>query len=268
LSKAKRSVDAKAEQLETSLKYKTEFFSNMSHELRTPLNSLLILSGLLRDNEELNLTAKQVQYASVIHTSGSNLLRLFNGILELASVESGTAVAEIGDVALIDIRDPLHSEFDAVANDKPLSFSVELANGLPEVIATDTMLLRQVLSHLLANAFKFTEHGGVTVDISSPARGWNPTHETLSHACTVIAFAVSDTGIGIPPEIHQRIFEDFVQGDGSTARHYGGTGLGLSISAKLVALLHGEITVASTAQAGSTFVVYLPDAAETALIAA
>jgi signal transduction histidine kinase len=229
---------------------------------------LLILSALLRDNAERNLTAEQVQYASVIHTSGSNLLRVLDGILELARLESGTAIAEIRDVALVDIRDGLHREFNHVAHDKRLSFSVDLANGLPELIATDRMLLGQVLANLLDNAFKFTEQGAVAVGISSPAGGWNPTHETLSHAGAVIAFAVSDTGIGMPPEIHQHIFDDFVQGDGTTARHYGGTGLGLSISAKLVRQLHGEITVASTADEGSTFVVYLPADAATVAFAA
>ncbi len=152
----------------------------------------------------------------------------------------------------------MHHEFDRLAHEKHLRFSVELASDLPEHIATDRALLGQVLTNLISNAFKFTEHGAVAVSISAPVNGWDTAHDVLSRAGAVIAFAISDTGIGMAPEIHQCIFEDFVQGDGSTARHYSGAGLGLSLSARLVGLLQGEITLTSTPQKGSTFVVYVP----------
>jgi signal transduction histidine kinase len=258
LELAKRLLEGKAQQLEISLKYKSAFFSNMSHELRTPLNGLLILAALLQDNPSQNLTSKQVEYASVIHTAGSALLRLLNGILDLAKVESGTITPIICDVALVEIRNGLQREFGHVADHKGLSFSVGLADGLPSNIATDPTLLHQVLDNLLANAFKFTKHGAVNVRVGPAASGWSASHDTLSRAGAVIAFSISDTGIGMAAEIHQDVFGDFIQGDGTTARRYGGTGLGLSISRKLVSLLGGEITLVSTAGEGSTFTVYLP----------
>jgi signal transduction histidine kinase len=258
LELSKRLAEGKAEQLAISLKYKSEFFSNMSHELRTPLNSMLILAGVLQDNPEQNLTAKQIQYASVIHSAGTDLLRLLNDILDLAGVESGTVTAEISELALVEIQEAVQREFAHVAEHKNVSFSIELAGGLPSNIATDPARLRQVLNNLLANAFKFTEHGAVSVRISPADSGWSATNDTLRRACTVIAFSITDTGIGMTVETQRRIFNDFVQGDGTTTRQYSGTGLGLSISRKLVRLLGGEITVTSTPDQGSTFTVYLP----------
>jgi two-component system chemotaxis sensor kinase CheA len=258
LELSRRLAEGKAEQLAISLKYKSEFFSNMSHELRTPLNSLLILAGVLQDNPEQNLTAKQLQYVSVIHSAGTDLLRLLNDILDLAGVESGTVTAEISELALVEIQEALQREFAHVAEHKNVSFSIELAGGLPSHIATDPARLRQVLNNLLANAFKFTEHGAVSVRISPADSGWSATNDTLRRAHTVIAFTITDTGIGMTAETQRRIFDDFVQGDGTTTRQYSGTGLGLSISRKLVRLLGGEITVTSTPDQGSTFTVYLP----------
>jgi two-component system, chemotaxis family, sensor kinase CheA len=258
LELSKRLVEAKAEQLAISLKYKSEFFTNMSHELRTPLNSMLILAGVLQDNPGQNLTAKQIQYASVIYASGTDLLRLLNDILDLAQFESGTVTAEISELALVEIQDALQREFAHVAEHKGVSFSIELAGGLPSNIATDPARLRQVLNNLLANAFKFTEHGAVSVRVSPAYSGWSATNDELSRACTVIAFSITDTGIGMTVETQRRIFDDFVQGDGTTTRQYSGTGLGLSISRKLVRLLGGEITVTSAPDQGSTFTVYLP----------
>ena len=258
---AKRLVEEKAEQLSLSSKYKSEFFSNMSHELRTPLNSLLILARALEDNLEQNLTAEQVRYASVIHSSGTDLLALLNDILDLAKVESGTVTLQISELRLSDLQEALERDFGHVAEQKGVSFSVQLAPDLPPSIATDPRRLRQVLKNLLSNAFKFTEHGGVTVRVSRADSGWSASNERLAQAGAVTAFSIADTGIGITPEMQHPIFEAFAQADGTSARRYGGTGLGLSISRELVHLLGGEIALSSTSGHGSTFTVYLPSAA-------
>ncbi|MDP9294742.1 MAG: ATP-binding protein, partial [Actinomycetota bacterium] len=257
---AKRLVEEKVEQLAVSSKYKSEFFSNMSHELRTPLNSLLILARELQDNPEQNLTEAQVQYAGVIHSSGTDLLRLLNDILDLAKVESGTVALEISELPLVELKDSLERDFRHVADHKGVAFSVELAPDLPTVIDTDPGRLRQVLKNLLSNAFKFTEHGEVTVRMTRAVGGWSPANDTLGRAGAVTAFSIADTGIGITADMQQRIFDAFAQADGTTAREYGGTGLGLSISRELVRLLGGEIAVTSTPDQGSTFTVYLPSA--------
>ncbi len=259
---AKRLVEEKAEQLAVSSAFKSEFFSNMSHELRTPLNSLLILASELKANPERNLTDAQVQYASIIQSSGSDLLRLLNDVLDLAKVESGTVVLEIGELPLVDLQYALEREFGPLADQKGVTFSVELAAGIPGTIATDSGRLRQVLKNLLANAFKFTERGEVTIRVSRPNNGWRPANHELAQAGGVTAFSISDTGIGIAAELQQRIFEAFAQGDGTTARKYGGTGLGLSISRQLVQLLGGEMALNSTLGEGSTFTVYLPSASD------
>jgi len=255
---AKRLVEEKADQLAVSSKYKSEFFSNMSHELRTPLNSLLILAGELEDNQEQTLTETQVQYASVIRSSGNDLLRLLDDILDLAKVESGTVTLECDEVELVEVRDALDRDFAHVAKQQGLSFSVELAPEVSGAVTTDASRLRQVLKNLLSNAFKFTEEGGVRLHIGAAQGGWSPTNEGLARAESVIAFRISDTGIGITPEQQHLIFEAFAQADGSTARQYGGTGLGLSISRELVRLLGGEVTLMSTLGEGSTFTLYLP----------
>ena len=248
----------RVERLALALKYKSEFLANMSHELRTPLNSVLILAGILQENSEQNLTAKQVQYASVIHASGTDLHRLLNDILDLAEVESGTVMPEISELALGEIQETLEREFRHVADDRRVPFAIALADGLPSHIATDSARLRQVLHNLLENAFKFTERGAVSMRISCAESGWSATNQNLARAEAVIAFSITDTGIGITTDVQQRIFEPFIQGDGSTARRYGGTGLGLSVSRELVGLLGGEITLTSTLNQGSTFTVYLP----------
>jgi signal transduction histidine kinase/HAMP domain-containing protein/ActR/RegA family two-component response regulator len=246
---AKRLVEEKAEQLALSSSYKSEFFANMSHELRTPLNSLLILARELQDNEQENLTEMQVQYASVIHSSGTDLLGLLNDILDLAKVESGTVVLEIGRLPLDEFLDAIERDFRPVGDQKGVAFIVERAPGLPPAIVTDSRRLRQVLKNLLSNAFKFTDHGEVRLRVSADE------HPVLGG---VTAFSIVDTGIGITAEMQQRMFEAFAQADGTTAREYGGTGLGLSISRELVRLLGGEITLASQPERGSTFTVHLP----------
>ncbi len=256
---AKRLVEEKAEQLAVSSRYKSEFFSNMSHELRTPLNSLLILARELENNPERNLTESQVQYANVIHSSGTDLMRLLNDILDLAKVESGTVTLQISELPLAELEDALVRDFRHVAEEKGVGFSMEVAPDLPQSISTDPGRLRQVLKNLLSNAFKFTERGEVSVRVGRPASGWTAANGDLALADgAVVAFTITDTGIGISDEMQRRIFEAFAQADGTTARQYGGTGLGLSISRELVRLLGGEITLASTPDRGSTFTVYLP----------
>jgi signal transduction histidine kinase/HAMP domain-containing protein/ActR/RegA family two-component response regulator len=245
VEEAKRFVEEKARELSVSSRYKSEFIANMSHELRTPLNSLLVLAEQLEDNPDGNLTERQVQYAQVIRSSGVDLLKLLNDILDLAKVESNTVHLETSELALADLRDTMIQGFQPLADEQGLTFIAELDTRLPATMTTDPHRLRQVLNNLLANAFKFTEHGEIALRIE-PSGG------------SAIAFSVADTGIGIKEELHKVMFEAFAQADGSTARKYGGTGLGLSISRNLVDLLGGEITLASAPGRGSTFTVRLP----------
>jgi CheY-like chemotaxis protein/two-component sensor histidine kinase len=230
----------------------------MSHELRTPLNSLLILAEQLEDDPEGNMSETQVEYASVILASGRDLLALLNSILELAKVESGTVTVDQADVSLAGLRTGLLREYEPVALGKQLRFEIDLAPGAPDSVHTDPQRLSQILKNLLANAFKFTQTGEVGLRIGIATEGWNPEMESLAQASTVLAFAVTDTGRGVGVDQAERIFEAFVQGDGSTGRLYGGTGLGLSISRELAELLGGELTMKSVDGEGSTFTVFLP----------
>ncbi|MGZ5339765.1 MAG: hybrid sensor histidine kinase/response regulator, partial [Thermoleophilaceae bacterium] len=258
VEEAKRFVEEKARELAVSSKYKSEFIANMSHELRTPLNSLLVLAEQLEDNPDGNLTPRQVQFAHVIRSSGVDLLKLLNDILDLAKVESNTVHLEIGDVSLPELRDSMLLTFQPIADGQGLGFSVELDDRLPTTIVTDPLRLRQVLNNLLSNAIKFTEHGDVSLKLKLSTDGWSPTRQDLARASAVLALVVTDTGIGIKGDLHASVFEAFAQADGSTARKYGGTGLGLSISRNLVDLLGGEITLTSAPGEGSRFTVYLP----------
>ncbi|MGH7510467.1 MAG: response regulator, partial [Gemmatimonadales bacterium] len=258
VEQAKVSLEEKAEQLALISKYKSEFLANMSHELRTPLNSLLILSQILSENADGNLSSKQVGFAQTIHSSGSDLLDLINDILDLSKIESGTMAVDITTVPFHDVRKFVESTFRQVADLKGLQFEVSLEPSLPPAIQTDIKRLQQVLRNLLSNAFKFTERGSVSFQVSAVTEGWNPQRELLNAANTVIAFSVTDTGIGVPREKHGVIFEAFQQGDGTTSRKYGGTGLGLSISRQITRLLGGEIAVESTPGVGSSFTLYLP----------
>ncbi len=258
IEQSKRLLEQKAAQLAISSKYKSEFIANMSHELRTPLNSLLILAEQLEDNPDRNLTAIQVQYASVINSSGKELMGLLNSVLDLAKVESGTMSAELASLSVGELCTGLRREFEPVAHEKGLSYTVDVTPDTPEAFVTDPQRLRQILKNLLVNAFKFTEHGSVGVSVGLTDSGWINDTRSLIDAPSVVALSVTDTGIGIDDEQQQRIFEAFAQADGSTARLYGGTGLGLSISRELAHLLGGEITVSSTPGQGSSFTVYLP----------
>jgi signal transduction histidine kinase/CheY-like chemotaxis protein/HAMP domain-containing protein len=258
VEQAKVALEEKAEQLALISKYKSEFLANMSHELRTPLNSLLILSQILTENSDGNLTSKQVGFAQTIHSSGSDLLDLINDILDLSKIESGTMAVDITTVPFAEMRKFVDSTFRQVADLKGLQFDVHLGSSLPPAIQTDSKRLQQVLKNLLSNAFKFTERGSVSLRAGVATSGWNAEQEMLNAANTVIAFSVTDTGIGIPKEKHGVIFEAFQQGDGTTSRKYGGTGLGLSISRQITRLLGGEIKIESSPGQGSTFTLYLP----------
>ena len=256
---ARASLEEKAEQLQLISKYKSEFLANMSHELRTPLNSLLILAKLLADNKERNLSEKQVEYAKTIYSSGGDLLALINEILDLSKVEAGKMQIEPRDIAPKDIKEFVDRSFRPLAEQKNLEFSVELDDSLPTFVRTDPQRLQQVLKNLIANALKFTEHGRVQLRIATVSDRRGLDHEALRRADQVIAFSVTDTGIGIPKQKQKIIFEAFQQADGTTSRKYGGTGLGLSISREITRLLGGEIHVESEPGVGSTFTIYLPD---------
>ncbi|MBH8561680.1 HAMP domain-containing protein [Nostoc sp. CENA67] len=258
IEQARRSLEEKAEQLALSSKYKSEFLANMSHELRTPLNSLLILARLLADNIEGNLSNKQVEYSQTIYSAGTDLLALINDILDLAKIESGTMSIDMGQILLPELAEQTERTFGQVAQNKGLGFTIELAPGLPNTIYTDVKRLQQVLKNLLSNAFKFTEHGEVRLRIEVAKHGWSHNQEILNRAQMVIAFSVTDTGIGIAPDKQKVIFEAFQQADGTTSRKYGGTGLGLSISREIAHLFGGEIKLVSQPGQGSTFTFYLP----------
>ncbi len=258
IEQARLSLEEKAEQLALSSKYKSEFLANMSHELRTPLNSLLILARLLADNMEGNLNNKQIEYSRTIYSAGNDLLSLINDILDLAKIESGTMSIDMDQIRLSDFQEQIERTFRQVAVDKGLNFTIELEPELPSTIYTDAKRLQQILKNLLANAFKFTDRGEVSLRVFVAKQGWSSDQEILHHANKVIAFAVRDTGVGIAPEKQKIIFEAFQQADGTTSRKFGGTGLGLSISREITRLFGGEIKLVSQPGVGSTFTLYLP----------
>lgn len=252
----KREIEEKANELEIASKYKSEFLANMSHELRTPLNSLLILSESLAGNEEGNLTDKQVEAANVIHGGGKELLTLINDILDLSKVEAGKLDIHFAEVAVDTITGDLQRQFAPVAQQKKLDFKIATAEGVPAVLCTDQQRVGQIIRNLLSNAFKFTHQGSITLRVGRPDQGVR-FHTSDLNASNAIGFSVIDTGIGIPHNKQQAIFEAFQQADGSTSRKFGGTGLGLAISREMSKLLGGEIQVTSQEGQGSTFTLYL-----------
>jgi HAMP domain-containing protein/CheY-like chemotaxis protein/signal transduction histidine kinase len=257
IEQARRAVEDKAAELALTSKYKSEFLANMSHELRTPLNSILILGQQLGDNPEGNLTSRQVEFARTIHAAGTDLLNLISDILDLSKIESGTVSVDAEEISFLNLTETVTRPFRHEAESRSLFFDVQVDPAL-RTITTDSKRLQQVLKNLLSNAFKFTEHGGVRLGISTVPGGWTGGHPVLRNAPTVVAFEVTDTGIGIPPEKQRIIFEAFQQADASTSRKYGGTGLGLAISRELSNLLGGEIQLRSQPSAGSSFTLYLP----------
>ncbi len=258
IEQARSSLEEKAQQLALSSKYKSEFLANMSHELRTPLNSLLILAKLLADNSENNLSDKQVEFARTIHTAGSDLLALISDILDLTKIEAGKMDVHPHAINFVEIKEYVEQSFNAVAQDGGLNLIVDIGEDMPETILTDQQRLQQVIKNLLSNAIKFTDDGEVRLSMHLAPSGQTFLNEALNRAEQVIAFSVSDTGIGVPADKLRLIFEAFQQADGTTSRRYGGTGLGLSISREIAVLLGGEIRVESVQNEGSTFTLFLP----------
>ncbi|MHB6910056.1 HAMP domain-containing protein [Streptomyces sp. DB-54] len=266
IEEARQVLEERAEQLAVSMRYKSEFLANMSHELRTPLNSLLILAKLLADNAEGNLSPKQVEFSETIHGAGSDLLQLINDILDLSKVEAGKMDVSPTRIALVQLVDYVEATFRPLTAEKGLDFSVRVSPELPATLHTDEQRLLQVLRNLLSNAVKFTDSGAVELVIR-PAGEDVPVairEQLLEHGslrdpdAAMIAFSVTDTGIGIASSKMRVIFEAFKQADGTTSRKYGGTGLGLSISREIARLLGGEIHAQSEPNRGSTFTLYLP----------
>ncbi len=233
-------------ELQRASSYKSEFLANMSHELRTPLNSSLILAKILADNKDGNLSSEQVKFAESIYSAGNDLLTLINDILDLSKIEAGKLDVRPERIATVRLVDDLVATFKPIADDKQLEFVTHVAEGVPPNFHTDPTRLQQILKNLLSNALKFTEQGGVWLSVRRASE-------------SRIAFEVKDTGIGIPSEQHEVIFEAFRQADGTTNRKYGGTGLGLSISRDLTRLLGGEMTLDSAPGRGSTFTLVLPE---------
>jgi HAMP domain-containing protein/signal transduction histidine kinase/DNA-binding response OmpR family regulator len=259
VEEARKSLEEKAEQLTLTSKYKSEFLANMSHELRTPLNSLLILAQQLYENAEGNLNEKQVRYAKTIHSCGDDLIQLINDILDLSKIESGFISANFSQVRFSEIAAFVETTFKPISEARHLRFNIETDTNLPDLMETDLQRLNQILKNLLSNSFKFTEKGEVKLSIYEARNTWKQgSNINLDNARKVVAFAISDTGIGIPQEKQNIIFEAFQQAEGSTSRKYGGTGLGLSISRGLAELLGGTIELESQPGSGSTFTLYLP----------
>ena len=250
-------LEDKIRELELSSKYKSEFLSTMSHELRTPLNSILILSNALAQNKKGNLEEKQVEHAAVIHSAGSDLLALINDILDISKIEEGKMDVIVDALSPQELGEHFRKHFTHIAENKGLYFKVDVDDGLPEHVYTDRQRLEQIIKNLLSNALKFTENGGVTLEIARvPDEERLPSRNLINKQ--TIRLSVKDTGIGIPKEKQLQIFEAFQQADGTTSRKYGGTGLGLTISRELARLLGGEIGIHSEGGQGSAFTLYLP----------
>jgi HAMP domain-containing protein/signal transduction histidine kinase/CheY-like chemotaxis protein len=258
IAEASASLEAKSQELARVSQYKSQFLTNMSHEIRTPLNSMMILAQMLAANEDHNLTKTQEEWAFTIHSAGRDLLALINQILDLSRVEAGRIETHAEACSLEAVREFVERTFRPVALQRGIEFAIEVGVGTPASIMTDRQLLEQILKNLLANAFKFTERGRVDLRIVRVAPGATFRGAMLARAPAAVAFAVSDTGIGVSREQRENIFEAFQQADVSITRKFGGTGLGLTISREYARILGGEIAVESTPGEGSTFTLYLP----------
>ena len=254
LNQAKEEVEARAAEVEQASRYKSDFLANMSHELRTPLNSMLILSKDLQENSEGNLNEEEVECASVIHESGSNLLRLINDILDLSKIEAGKIELQVEAVSPRQLGESLQKRYAPVARERDLEFEVELDDNVPDLIRTDPMRYEQIITNLISNGLKFTHAGGVYLRFT--------VRESAENGSPMLALAVRDTGIGIGADKQEKVFRAFEQADGSTSRQYGGTGLGLAISREMAHLLGGELELESEEGKGSTFHLTIPFALE------
>lgn len=253
----KDELERHSAELVSANQYKSQFLANMSHELRTPLNSLLILSQFLAENEENNLTSKQIQYAKTIHMSGVDLLKMIDEILDLSKVDAGKMEIVPEPLYISEISEFAWHNFGPLAQDKQIKLNIVIDNDLPDYIVSDRHRMIQIMRNLLSNAFKFTKEGEVGLHVWRPSGDQLP--EKLPKNQSYVAFSVKDTGIGIPPEKQEIIFEAFKQVDGTTSRKYGGTGLGLSISRELARLLKGCVQLTSVVGEGSIFTLYLPE---------
>jgi len=258
MEKAKTAISLKAEELELASQYKSEFLANMSHELRTPLNSLLILSQLLADNKPGTLNEKQIEYAKTISSAGKDLLTLINDILDLSKVEAGKIEVQWENVSLANLLTTIEQKFAPIAEKKELEFTTTIDVDVNPTLQTDGQRLKQIINNLLSNAFKFTSEGSIKIAVQHPTIVPTNIGGQQLELNKTIAINVIDTGVGIPKDKQQAIFEAFQQADGSTSRKYGGTGLGLSISRQLARLLGGELTLTSDDK-GSIFTLYLPE---------
>lgn len=258
LEEAQKLIEEKARDLAQASKYKSEFLTNMSHELRTPLNSILILSKLLSENKSGGLKEKEIEFAQTIHGAGSDLLKLINEALDLSKVEAGKMEINFEDMEIAVFCDTMRRNFMPLAEERRLTFTIEREGGLPSHFRSDTQKVEQIVKNMLSNAFKFTEKGGITLNIFRPDSAIDLSYSGVANQ-KVMAISVSDTGIGIPEDKQKLIFEAFQQADGTTSRKYGGTGLGLSISKEMARILGGEIRLESAAGKGSVFTLYLPE---------
>ena len=258
IERVKVLLAGQASDLAVSSKHQSEMIANLAHELRTPLNSLLILAEQLEDDPGHSMTDAQVEYASIIRSSGQDLMKLLNAILDLAKIESGTTHLEMTQVSVHQLGADLLRQFGPVARSKGLTYTVDLPADGPLTLVTDPQRLGQILGNLIGNALKFTDRGGVHVRVGPAERDWRPACHFPAEVACFVEFTVRDTGIGIDEQHQGRIFEAFVQGDGSAGRSLGGIGLGLSISRALATLLGGEISLQSSSGRGSTFAFHLP----------
>ena len=262
LQRAKVNLEAQAEQLKQSSKYKSEFLANMSHELRTPLNSILILSEMLSEQTEKGKSSEQQEFANVIHSSGQDLLALINDILDLSKVEVGKLEVAFDETNLSELPDSLKRNFEHMADKKGIAFNVKKDSDVPDIFFTDQQRFQQILKNLLSNAIKFTEEGSVSVHIKRAEEEKVAQYINTRGASSWIEINVADTGIGIPKEKQEMIFESFQQANGDTMRKYGGTGLGLSICREFAKLLGGWIIVSSEEGKGSVFTLFIPSLPE------